>query len=83
MRFAWTAICEVVILAAARRKLIGPNLPDRLRTSPSTSTRSSDVEPSAGAISARNFCEACHAASRTAGVSESVVMLPPESGPCG
>ena len=27
---------------------------------------------------ARNFCEACQAASRTAGVSEAVVTLPPE-----
>ena len=32
---------------------------------------------------ARNFREACQAASRTAGVREAVVTLPPELGPTG
>ena len=43
----------------------------------------STTNAKAGATSARNFCDACQAASRTAGVSESVVTLPPESGPAG
>src|ERR1035437_2102769 len=81
MRLARAETSSVFILAAAVRKGMGWNLPEALRTKPPLRERSPGVAPRAGAMLTRNFCAACQAASRTAGVREAVVTLPPELGP--